>query len=119
MWCEVTVAQKSQFLKGCARTLVLKVLSEKPMYGYEIATQLSERTASVFELGQGTLYPMLYSLEKQGLIRVERESKAPGTARKRLYYGVTAKGRAALREDSETWSTISRGMRLVLGDAHA
>ena len=66
-----------------------------------------------------TLVRILDGLEKQGLIRVERESKAPGTARKRLYYGVTAKGRAALREDSETWSTISRGMRLVLGDAHA
>jgi PadR family transcriptional regulator PadR len=113
------MANKTQFLKGCARTLVLKVLSEKPMYGYEIATVLSDRSGSVFELGQGTLYPMLYSMEKQGLIRVEREAEAPGAGRKRLYYGLTPKGKAALREDADTWSTISQGMSLVLGGKHA
>jgi PadR family transcriptional regulator, regulatory protein PadR len=113
------MANKTQFLKGCARTLVLKVLSEKPMYGYEIASVLCERSASVFDLGQGTLYPMLYSMEKQGLIRVERETVAPGTGRKRLYYGLTPKGRSVLREDAQTWTSINRGMRLVMGGAHA
>jgi len=113
------MARKTQFLKGCARTLVLKVLSEKPMYGYEIASVLSERSGNAFDLGQGTLYPMLYSMEKQGLIKVERESTAPGTGRKRLYYGLTAKGKSVLREDSDTWSTITKGMRLVLGGVHA
>lgn len=113
------MATKTQFLKGCARTLVLKVLSEKPMYGYEIASVLSERSGNVFDLGQGTLYPMLYSMEKQGLIRVEREAEAPGAGRKRLYYGLTAKGKAALREDASTWTTISQGMRLVLEGDHA
>jgi PadR family transcriptional regulator PadR len=114
-----TMANKTQFLKGCARTLVLKVLSEKSMYGYEIASVLAERSRNVFDLGQGTLYPMLYSLEKQGLIRVEKEVEAPGTARKRLYYALTPKGRSALKEDAVTWSSISRGMRLVLGETHA
>jgi PadR family transcriptional regulator PadR len=113
------MANKTQFLKGCARTLVLKVLSEKPMYGYEIASVLSERSGNVFELGQGTLYPMLYSMEKQGLIRVEHEADAPGAGRKRLYYGLTAKGKESLKTDAVTWSTISQGMSLVLGEDHA
>jgi len=113
------VRTRTQFLKGCARTLVLKVLSERPRYGYEIAAELARRSERVFELGQGTLYPMLYSLEKKKLIRVEREVQAPDTGRKRLYYGLTPKGRQALDQDLQTWASIERGMRLVLGAAGA
>ena len=109
---------KAQFLKGCARTLVLKVLSERPMYGYEIATVLAQRSDSIFELGQGTLYPMLYSLQKKRLIRVHREVRAADTGRKRLYYALTRKGKAVLAEDLATWSSVQRGMRLVLRGAH-
>ena len=47
------MSRKTQFLKGCTRTIVLKVLSERPMYGYEIASVLSERSESIFDLGQG------------------------------------------------------------------
>ena len=61
---------RAQFLKGVARTLVLGLLRERPMYGYEIATALTARSEGVFALGQGTLYPLLYSLENKGLIRV-------------------------------------------------
>jgi DNA-binding PadR family transcriptional regulator len=61
---------------------------------------------------------MLYSMEKQGLIKVEHEAEAPGAGRKRLYYGLTVKGKAALRDDAVTWSTISQGMSLVLGKNH-
>ena len=109
---------RAQFLKGCARTLVLGVLSERPMYGYEIATVLAQRSDSIFELGQGTLYPMLYSLQRKGLIRVERKVRAADTGRRRVYYALTAKGRAVLAEDLDTWSSIERGMGLVLRGAH-
>src|ERR1043165_7086963 len=67
---------RAQFLKGVARTLVLGLLRERPMYGYEMATALAARSEGVFALGQGTLYPVLYSLEKKGLIRVSREEEA-------------------------------------------
>ena len=56
---------RAQYRKGCARTLVLKILSERPMYGYEIATMLAQRSENIFSLGQGTLYPLLYSLEER------------------------------------------------------
>jgi len=109
---------RAQFLKGCARTLVLKVLSEKPMYGYEIATTLARRSENIFSLGQGTLYPLLYSLEKKGMIRVSAKVKDKRTRRERLYYKLTAKGEKSLEANLVTWSEIARGMSLVLGAAY-
>jgi DNA-binding PadR family transcriptional regulator len=110
---------KSQFLKGCARTLVLQLLSEKPMYGYELAAALGQRSEGVFSLGQGTLYPLLYSLESKGLIEVSREEEAPGSGRRRRYYRVTRAGRTELDAGLATWKDIARGMRLVLGARYA
>lgn len=110
---------KSQFLKGCARTLVLRLLSERPMYGYELAAELDRRSSGIFALGQGTLYPLLYSLEAKGLIRVAREEISSDQGRRRRYYAPTAAGRAELETNLTTWREIARGMRLVLGAAHA
>ena len=106
---------RSQFLKGCARTLVLRLLARRPMYGYEIATALAERSDGVFALGQGTLYPLLYSLEQKGLVRVSREEDSPEQGRRRRYYALTSAGRAELESSVSTWNEIARGMRLVLG----
>ena len=86
------------------------------MYGYELAAELDRRSTGIFALGQGTLYPLLYSLEDQGLIRVVREEGEAG--RKRRYYGVTADGRAELEDKLHVWREVARGMRLVLGTAH-
>jgi DNA-binding PadR family transcriptional regulator len=110
---------KAQFLKGCARTLVLQLLVERPMYGYELAAELDRRSNGIFALGQGTLYPLLYSLETKGLVRVTREEVSADQGRKRRYYAPTAKGRAELEGNITTWKEIARGMRLVLDGAHA
>jgi len=110
---------KSQFLKGCARTLVLQLLSERPMYGYELAAALGERSAGIFALGQGTLYPLLYSLESKKLIAVSREEEAPGSGRTRRYYRLTPAGRAELETGLATWRDIARGMQLVLEKRYA
>ena len=108
-----------QYRKGCVRTLVLELLSRRPMYGYEIATTLGRRSEQVFSIGQGTLYPLLYSLERKGLIRTCKEEKDPNSGRRRLYYELTGKGKRSLEKDLETWSEIVRGMTLVLRSAHA
>jgi PadR family transcriptional regulator len=110
---------KTQFLKGCARTLVLQLLVERPMYGYELASELDRRSAGIFALGQGTLYPLLYSLETKGQIRVTREELSADQGRKRRYYALTPRGRAELEANIGTWKEIARGMRLVLESAHA
>jgi DNA-binding PadR family transcriptional regulator len=110
---------KAQFLKGCVRTLVLELLRERPMYGYEIASALKARSEGIFALGQGTLYPLLYSLEEKGLIRVARVEDAPGAGRRRCYYTLTPAGGKELEENLVTWREIARGMNLVLGGNHA
>jgi DNA-binding PadR family transcriptional regulator len=110
---------RTQFLKGCARTLVLQLLAERPMYGYELAAELQRRSEGIFGLGQGTLYPLLYSLQGKGLIRVAREETDPEQGRLRRYYTLTKPGREELKVNLVTWREIARGMRLVLADAHA
>ena len=99
--------------------LVLKVLSEREMYGYEIATILAQRSENIFALGQGTLYPLLYSLENKGLIRVVKTTNDKKNGRKRLYYDLTAKGKESLQEDLDTWSDIVKGIGLILRGAYA
>ena len=116
---DVSTDDRSQFLKGVARTLVLRLLSERAMYGYELAGALAQRSEGIFALGQGTLYPLLYSLESKGLIEVAREEQAPQTGRRRRYYRVTAAGRAELNSGLSTLRDIARGMRLVLGANYA
>ncbi len=106
---------EAQFRKGCTRTLVMKVLSERPMYGYEIAAALTKRSENIFSLGQGTLYPLLYSLEKKGIIRVCKAKDLIHSVRKRTYYELSPKGQKALEEDISTWKDIMKGMQLVLG----
>ncbi len=110
---------RAQFRKGCARTLVLKILSERPMYGYEMATLLAQRSENIFSLGQGTLYPLLYSLEKKGLICVCKTVKDQNSGRKRLYYELTQTGKQSLIEGLATWSEIVKGMTLVLRSSYA
>src|SRR5580693_2357681 len=100
---------KSQFLKGCARTLVLQLLAERPMYGYELAAELQRRSQGIFALGQGTLYPLLYSLEGKGLIHVSREEHSPDEGRLRRYYALTKPGREELKSNLLTWREIARG----------
>jgi len=87
------------------------------MYGYEIATTLAKRSENIFSLGQGTLYPLLYSLEKKGLICVDRETRDEKNGRKRLYYKLTSRGAESFAEDLATWSDIVKGMTLVLRGA--
>jgi PadR family transcriptional regulator, regulatory protein PadR len=110
---------KTQFLKGCARTLVLQLLAERAMYGYELAAELDQRSEGIFALGQGTLYPLLYSLEGKGLIRVAREQASDDGGRVRRYYALTHHGKTELEENLLTWREIVRGMRLVLANSHA
>ena len=97
--------------------LVLQLLSEKPRYGYELSAELGRRSNGTFALAQGTLYPLLYSMEAKKLIRVAREEEAPGSGRRRRYYEVTPAGRRELKSRLETWTEVTRGVRLALGGA--
>ena len=67
-------------LKGHMASIVLAVLAEAPRHGYDIMKTLSGRSEGVFELGQGTIYPLLYSLEERGLVKSASRSSAAARA---------------------------------------
>ena len=101
-----------QFVKGGATTVILSLLSESPMHGYELIRMIRERTEGIFEFGDGTIYPVLYALREKGLVRVESEVAEGGRLRK-IYY-LTPDGRAALKQHRSDWLTFAKGMTLAL-----
>lgn len=98
-------------ISGSMAMMILKLLSEKDMYGYEMIDTLRQRSENVFELKAGTLYPLLHNLEeKQFLVSYEQE--VLGKVRK--YYSITKAGRKRLKEKTEEWSQYSKAVSNVL-----
>ncbi len=77
-------------------TIILKLLSERPMYGYEIIRVVLERTGGAFEWKEGTLYPCLHRLEQSGLI--ESSWNLTDNTKPRKYYALSKRGEAACAE---------------------
>ncbi|MCD8362013.1 MAG: PadR family transcriptional regulator [Lachnospiraceae bacterium] len=98
-------------LSGSMGMMILQLLSEKDMYGYEMIEALRSRSQNVFELKAGTLYPLLHGLEeKYFLTSYEREVQ--GKTRK--YYRITKEGRKQLERKKEEWETYSQAVSSVL-----
>ena len=97
-----------EMMRGAGPTAVLQLLASGEMYGYQIVEALATRSDGVFELGQSTLYPMLYNLEEKGLLDSRRKEGPNG--RMRRYYRLTARGRKKLAKDREQWSALMQGM---------
>src|SRR4051812_10180476 len=92
--------------------LVLKALELEPMHGWGITERIEQWSESVLQLGQGSLYPALYRLERQGLIR--SEWKVTENNRRARYYSLTRAGWRQLAEELAQWRRISRAVNLVL-----
>ena len=97
-----------EMMRGAGPTAVLQLLARDEMYGYQIVESLTSRSDGVFELGQSTLYPMLYNLESKGL--VTSRQKAGPNGRLRRYYRLTAKGKKKLEIDRQQWAALIKGM---------
>ena len=107
-----------ELLKGTTETLILAVLRNAPSHGYELVERLRQRSEGIFELGEGTLYPLLYRLEDKGLISGKWETGS-GERQKRVYR-ITPRGKKQLTQRSEEWKSLVHGMSLILGvPAHA
>ena len=96
---------------GSMTMLLLKLLSEKDMYGYEMIDTLRKRSQNVFELKAGTLYPLLHGLEEKGLLTVY-EQEHQGKTRK--YYHVTKEGLKLLERKVEEWNVYADAVSNVL-----
>jgi PadR family transcriptional regulator PadR len=98
---------------GSTAVMVLRLLAEKPMYGYQIVKELQARSEGYFDLEQGTLYPALHRLEKDGLVNSKWEVVEDGPSRK--YYQITEAGRIELEQSARQWSEFSRHLLKLLG----
>ena len=92
--------------------LVLSLLAREDMYGYQMIVELARRSDHTFEMKEGTLYPVLHGLEKDGLVEAYQQ-EAP-TGRMRKYYHLTRKGGAALKTETESWKAYSDAVNAVL-----
>lgn len=97
---------------GSTGMLLLKLLEEKDMYGYEMIQTLREKSENVFELKAGTLYPLLHGMEEKGYV-TSYEQEAVGKMRK--YYGLTKSGKKQLRSKEEEWKEYTKAVANVLG----
>lgn len=88
--------------RGSTEMLILALVEDRPRHGYEIAKLIEERSDGVLQFHVASLYPLLYRLEKRGLIKGTWIEKAG--QRRRRFYKVTAQGRKALTEQRQTWS---------------
>ena len=104
-------------LQGTLDMLVLRALQLEPMHGWGITERIEQWSEEVLCVGQGTLYPALYRLERQGLI-----ASSWGTTennRRARYYALTAAGRKHLTRELAAWARMSRAINLVLKAAEA
>ena len=105
------MAVDKSLLTGSMTMLILKLLSEKDMYGYEMIDTLRQKSQNVFELKAGTLYPLLHGLEDKGMLTVY-EQEFLGKTRK--YYSITKEGKKLLKSKTEEWNEYSGAIANVL-----
>lgn len=108
---------KLDMRKGSTTVLILSLLAEGPMYGYQIAKELATRSGGFFEFKEGTLYPALHRMEKEGLLAGYWEVIEEGPSRK--YYAITDKGNDALAHHSGDWGDFARALLRVLEGARS
>ncbi len=99
-------------LSGNTTMLILKLLEEKDMYGYQIIEELSKRSEDVFRLKTGTLYPILHGLENDGMVLSYDENA--DNQRMRRYYQLTSYGRGLLVKKQSEWTAYTKAVSGVM-----
>lgn len=103
-----------ELLKGSTAILLLKLLSQEDMYGYQITQELKRLSDNTFELKEGTLYPALHALEKNG--SVESYWFDTDEGRRRRYYRITDEGREQLAHKQKEWGWFIKAMNSIIGE---
>lgn len=104
-------------LQGTLDMLVLQALQLQPMHGWGITERIEQWSDEVLRVGQGTLYPALYRLERQGLITSAWQTTENN--RRARYYTLTKSGRTHLANEIDEWRRMSRAINLVLAVSRA
>lgn len=106
---------EKSLLSGSTPLLILSLLKGGDKYGYEMVEELARRSDSTFELKEGTLYPLLHTLEKNGLVCSYTKEGPKG--RERKYYRLTEEGRGQLEHKTQEWKLFSEKVNAVIGAA--
>ena len=106
---------EKSLLSGSTPLLVLSLLKDGDKYGYEMVTELAKRSDDTFQLKEGTLYPLLHTLEKNKFVTAYLPA-APG-GRERKYYRLTSLGREQLEYKEKEWKLFSEKVNAVLSCA--
>ena len=105
------MAIDKSLVSGSTSMLILRLLEEKDMYGYEMIENLRSKSGNVFELKAGTLYPLLHGMESKGFLNSYEQEEA-GKVRK--YYCITREGSRILDEKREEWKVYAHAVTHVL-----
>ncbi len=97
---------EQQMKKGVLEMLVLRLLTEKEKYGYQLICELKEKSDGMFHLREGTLYPLLYRMEDDGLV-ISRWSEPKGKEVSKKYYRLSKEGEETLGGLKELWNIFS------------
>ncbi len=105
----------AELKKGSAETLILALLAEKPQHGYGIAKRIEEKSNGALVFHVTSLYPILYRLEKQGLVRGAWQR--PDGGRRRRFYEITPEGERTLSERRASWRAFTDAVESVIEPA--
>jgi len=100
------------FMSGIPELLLLRLLEQREMYGYELVKAIKIVTGESISLGEGVIYPVLHSLERGGALKAKRKKVA---GRTRVYYSLNAKGKKRLSRLQDEWLRIQSGVTAALG----
>ncbi len=101
-------------LKGSLSMLILQLLSHGSSHGYQIAKQIKQQSEGVLDFKEGTLYPTLHNMEKQGLLEAYTQKE---NGRTRRYYQITEAGQDALIHERETWERYTQAVNVIMKGA--
>lgn len=104
-----------ELVKGSTSILVLQLLSERDMYGYELVKEIDRRSENSIQMKEGTLYPGLHKLEKQEYVECYWQEQEKGPARK--YYRITTHGKEILGERTSEWHRYVQVMNGLIGSS--
>lgn len=102
----------ADLLQGTLDMLVLKSLQLEPMHGWGITERIEQWSNDVLQINQGSLYPALHRLTRQGFIT--SSWRVTENSRRARYYALTAAGRRALAAEQESWERLSRAVDVVM-----
>ncbi len=100
-------------MNGVPELLILRLLQEQEMYGYEIVQAIRDRTGEVVAVGEGVVYPVLHGLEREGALKARRKTVQ---GRSRIYYSITRSGSHRLASLSKTWAGLAGAVGRLLGE---